>query len=327
MYGLLDRLIAMGGKLTLILYQVDWNTVARDLGISNGHAARMRYSRFKGQIDPSRVKKKAPKKAEKGDPKGVLSMPMHLQPRMDIATINSGLVPKAEPMNAHCQQHPFVKCEPDHHVPGEGNLPDGSEADRNLSYPMPSGSMAPPPHVSQYVPSSLPFSGAQSLPGIMPFSSSTPLAPYSMIPMSQEIRMDEVGMHSPFINHAPMMNNGPMIAWEPTSAPSRENAPVAPRSESHPVSFNNAPIIAWEATSAPPREHSPGVSRNEPTQVSIHNAPVIAWEPIPAPPREHSSVAPRSESTPVSVKEEPEATENKIDVAVPIKVEGNGQKE
>lgn len=317
----------MGGRLTLILYQVDWNTIARDLGIPNGHAARMRYSRFKGQIDPSKVKKKTPKKGEKGDLKGRLAMPMHLQPRMDFATINSGPVPKTEPMDSHCQQHPFVKCEPDHHVPGEGNLPGGSEAVRNLAYSMPSGSMAPPLHVSQYVPSTSPFSGAPSLPGLMPFSGSAQLTPYSMIPMSQDIRMDEFSMHSPFINHAPMMNNGPMIGWEPTSAPSLENTPVAPRSESHPVSFNNVPIVPWEPTSAPPREGSPGVPRSESTQVQVHHAPVITWEPTPVSPREHTSVAPRSESTPVSVKEEPEITQNKIDVAVPIKVEETGQKE
>jgi hypothetical protein len=43
-------------KLTLSLNQIDWNKVARDPvlaqdQITNGHAARMRYSRFKKQID------------------------------------------------------------------------------------------------------------------------------------------------------------------------------------------------------------------------------------------------------------------------------------
>ncbi|PYH49937.1 uncharacterized protein BP01DRAFT_378547 [Aspergillus saccharolyticus JOP 1030-1] len=35
----------------LELRQVDWEGVARDCGISNGHAARMRYARFKSQME------------------------------------------------------------------------------------------------------------------------------------------------------------------------------------------------------------------------------------------------------------------------------------
>ncbi|PYI03806.1 hypothetical protein BO78DRAFT_431857 [Aspergillus sclerotiicarbonarius CBS 121057] len=58
----------------LDLKSIDWSLVATELGISNGHAARMRYSRFKQQMEgivptprPARVKK-APKKAAKASP-------------------------------------------------------------------------------------------------------------------------------------------------------------------------------------------------------------------------------------------------------------------
>ena len=38
-------------RLALTDLQVDWQEVADEMGITNGHAARMRYSRFKGQME------------------------------------------------------------------------------------------------------------------------------------------------------------------------------------------------------------------------------------------------------------------------------------
>lgn len=234
----------------MILYQVDWNTVARDLGISNGHAARMRYSRFKGQIDPSRAKKKTPKKGEKGDLKGDMTMQMQpgmsmpTPPQMSFHLMNPGQVPKAEPMDSHCQPSPFVKSEPGHRVPREGNFAHGSEEQHHLSYPVSSGNMAPPPHMPQYVPNGLPFSMAPPLPNATQFSSPTSFGPYPTVPISQDFHMDEFGMHSPFLNNTPMINTAPTIAWEPTSAPRREQTPVEPRSESTPVSVKEEPETA-----------------------------------------------------------------------------------
>ena len=37
------------------MIQIDWQKVADDLGISNGHAARMRFSRFKTQMEGSQA--------------------------------------------------------------------------------------------------------------------------------------------------------------------------------------------------------------------------------------------------------------------------------
>ncbi|KAI9894836.1 MAG: hypothetical protein M1814_000056 [Vezdaea aestivalis] len=42
---------------------IDWNEVARDLKITNGHAARMRFSRFKGQIEGRQPRKAAADRA------------------------------------------------------------------------------------------------------------------------------------------------------------------------------------------------------------------------------------------------------------------------
>ncbi len=66
-------------RFTDIIVQVDWNAVAKDLDISNGAAARMRWFRFKQQMDgvprnkPSpdaRVTKPRPKAKGKANPKG-----------------------------------------------------------------------------------------------------------------------------------------------------------------------------------------------------------------------------------------------------------------
>ena len=53
----------------LDLKTVDWTIVAEAIGITNGHAARMRYSRFKQQIEgtPNQSKKERSKKSESVD--------------------------------------------------------------------------------------------------------------------------------------------------------------------------------------------------------------------------------------------------------------------
>src|ERR1700759_4592776 len=53
----------------LDLKTVDWTIVAEAIGITNGHAARMRYSRFKQQIEglPNQAKKEKSKKSESRD--------------------------------------------------------------------------------------------------------------------------------------------------------------------------------------------------------------------------------------------------------------------
>ncbi|KAJ6116018.1 hypothetical protein N7523_006435 [Penicillium sp. IBT 18751x] len=69
--GQRSRMLDTEGQTPMFLYaiikqldvkSVDWNRLASDLEISNGHAARMRYSRFMSQLDPSSVRKYARKK-------------------------------------------------------------------------------------------------------------------------------------------------------------------------------------------------------------------------------------------------------------------------
>lgn len=49
-------------NVNLSYIQVDWNEVAGNLGISNGHAARMRYSRFKQQMEGIHPPPRKPRK-------------------------------------------------------------------------------------------------------------------------------------------------------------------------------------------------------------------------------------------------------------------------
>lgn len=49
----------------LKLAQIDWNKVSNELNITNGHAARMRYSRFKQQMEGTSGKPRRPRQSAK----------------------------------------------------------------------------------------------------------------------------------------------------------------------------------------------------------------------------------------------------------------------
>ncbi|CAG7928631.1 unnamed protein product [Penicillium olsonii] len=88
------------------LKSIDWNRVASDLQVSNGHAARMRYSRFRQQMEGTlapRAKRK-PKKAKVMDP------PTNLQ--TDLSTNPSLMVPPVPAVNSTFPGNPFIKPEP-----------------------------------------------------------------------------------------------------------------------------------------------------------------------------------------------------------------------
>ena len=55
--------------------EIDWNAVASELGITNGHAARMRYSRFKMQMEG---KPPAPRKPRSAAPRNKKPKPQKL---------------------------------------------------------------------------------------------------------------------------------------------------------------------------------------------------------------------------------------------------------
>lgn len=92
----------------LLIVQIDWNLVASQLEISNGHAARMRYSRFKQQMEGttstprgSRAKKNA--KGEKGaNAKGEMKQDathptLKLEPDVMVKQ-EHGMYPSHQPM-------------------------------------------------------------------------------------------------------------------------------------------------------------------------------------------------------------------------------------
>ncbi|KAJ5754069.1 uncharacterized protein N7511_008222 [Penicillium nucicola] len=89
----------------LDLKSVNWNHVASDLEISNGHAARMRYSRFRQQMEGvSGVprQKKKPKKGKTVDP------PVGMHTGLPA---NPFMTPKMESMEPFLHSNPFFKSE------------------------------------------------------------------------------------------------------------------------------------------------------------------------------------------------------------------------
>ncbi|KFY38087.1 hypothetical protein V494_04510 [Pseudogymnoascus sp. VKM F-4513 (FW-928)] len=125
---------------------VDWNLVASDMEITNGHAARMRFARFKNQMEGTVPKARAPrdksrapkakraktkdeKKEEDGSEKALLKLKLEEGAAGDSATRASG-----EPAEQAPVRSPAVKPEPadeillgDADAPGEmvneGGLP------------------------------------------------------------------------------------------------------------------------------------------------------------------------------------------------------------
>ena len=213
--------------LTFHLYQVDWNRVASDLEISNGHAARMRYSRFKSQMEPSSAQKNArkrnSKKREKGDPKGeipgLIPVPMSMQMPFPMA---SGPVPKMEPSDSQFSSNPFVKCKPGiQEIPGNPGFTGIPDFQQHFPQTMSPSGMPYPSHMSQYVPHGMQFStasdGSPSLSSlhVLHYENSYP----SMAPPN------DASMQN-FSLQQPAFHNPPVITWEPPAPSQREPTPV-----------------------------------------------------------------------------------------------------
>ncbi|GFF35271.1 hypothetical protein IFM61606_02844 [Aspergillus udagawae] len=73
--------------------QIDWNLVASQLEISNGHAARMRYSRFRQQME------------------GITSTPRSSRPKKTAAKTGKGTTSKADLLKDRGSSQPLVKQE------------------------------------------------------------------------------------------------------------------------------------------------------------------------------------------------------------------------
>lgn len=211
------------------------------MGISNGHAARMRYSRFKSQIDPSTAqktaKKKNAKKFEKGKHKGDFSMPKDLPTQMRLPWVNSGPALKAEPSEPHYQHNPFMKCEPGNdNVFGDRNLLAGTDAQCDLARMTPD-SMVPLAHppssrLYQYPSHELPFTMTPGRPETTLIPSSSRFASYPAMHFPQDFSMQDFTMQQPFFS------NAPMITWEQSVPYQRELTPAA--------SHHSTPVLVKE---------------------------------------------------------------------------------
>lgn len=225
--------------------QIDWNKVASDLEISNGHAARMRYSRFKSQIDPNPSrKKKNTKKGGKGDLKGDLQTPQTM-PYLSFSA--PGVVPKVEPTGSPFQPNPNpfgIKYEPGtsdaHGTQGPSNPQEGFYSPfTQLMSPaqtMSSPRMMLPRYIEQLDPVSYgsqpehaavggPFSLASGMYAPVLTSNPSAFATYPGFLMPQDFHMQD--SHS----QAPSFNTGPAIPLEPVSQHQSESAPSPPRTK------------------------------------------------------------------------------------------------
>ncbi|PYH99937.1 hypothetical protein BO71DRAFT_288306, partial [Aspergillus ellipticus CBS 707.79] len=107
----------------LDLKSIDWNLVASQLEISNGHAARMRYSRFRQQMEGLTSKPRAPrpKKPANKNPKAGASKAELMEER-----VLSPLPPvmKQESHYSAHESNPYIKTDPyGHGIPSLADIP------------------------------------------------------------------------------------------------------------------------------------------------------------------------------------------------------------
>ncbi|ELR04742.1 hypothetical protein VC83_00681 [Pseudogymnoascus destructans] len=158
---------------------VDWNLVASDMEITNGHAARMRFARFKNQMEGTvpkaraprdksrapkakRVKTKDEKKEEDGGEKALLKLKLEEGATADSAPTSGG------PADQAPVRSPAVKPEPaddvmlgDEDAPGEdvheSEIPKQtahvsatpSHSPPNSTIPTPSHPLTTPTHLQE----------------------------------------------------------------------------------------------------------------------------------------------------------------------------------
>lgn len=167
MYYIVKQLDVRSVRLRLTLLekdklthpQVDWNLVASDMEITNGHAARMRFARFKNQMEgtvpkaraprdksrapkPKRVKTKDEKKEEDGGENALLKLKLEEGAAADSAPASG------EPEEQASARSPAVKPEPaDEVVLGDADAPgeevDESELPHNNTHLTPTPSHSP----------------------------------------------------------------------------------------------------------------------------------------------------------------------------------------
>ncbi|KAJ5676080.1 hypothetical protein N7462_008977 [Penicillium macrosclerotiorum] len=236
----------------LDLKTIDWNRVATELGVSNGHAARMRYSRFRSQMDgpsPRSIKRKNAKKSGKGE-KGEATPAKGKRSSSMMPSVPPDLLPKAEPMElsispSHFNFNPFVKYEPGSQPPTEPQpLSENTEGSYpGLSQMMPPHCIHMPAQPFQYVSSGIPFpltsgsSPSMSLSSVSPFQSI-----YNPFHMPQEISMQD--FHSQ-LSASP--SNTQACTWDATTQLGRESIPIPVKIKDEPDNHGSC-VIQIERT-------------------------------------------------------------------------------
>ncbi|KAJ5787689.1 hypothetical protein N7457_002679 [Penicillium paradoxum] len=206
----------------LDLKSIDWNRVASDLDVSNGHAARMRYSRFRQQMEgttgAARTKRKS-KKEKNVEP------PPHMQGTFPMGPT---LVMPMEPMDSSLQSNPFVKCEPG--TQGNPNLQSVvqyslqsmPETAMQAQYYLPQEFASTEFQLASNMPSGLPSHTPATSSFMNPYQAPTMATSYPYTSSSIQSDLDMREFEIPFA----AMNVEPTITWEPRSPSRQEGGPI-----------------------------------------------------------------------------------------------------
>ncbi|KAJ5584691.1 uncharacterized protein N7459_004491 [Penicillium hispanicum] len=202
---------------------IDWNRVASDLAISNGHAARMRYSRFRNQMEGPLARRPRKKNPKKGEKEG-LQVDMSNSTQAPNLSLTGFIPPKLEPVDFSPGSNTFIKCEADVKIPGAQTQPEFPEY-----HPWPpawthtSGSTGAtlPPQISSYSSHGVPFT-MPSGPSSSHSSASTPhYGPsYPSYSLPYDASMPDFTMQQP------VYQNASSESWEPHVSFVQEAAPV-----------------------------------------------------------------------------------------------------
>ncbi|KOS36828.1 hypothetical protein ACN38_g12396 [Penicillium nordicum] len=202
----------------LDLKSIDWNRVASDVEISNGHAARMRYSRFRQQMDGTTAANKPKRKIKKAK---TMEPPPEMQGVFPMAP--PLMMPTMEQTDSSFPGNPFIKCEPgtegNPHLQSLMQYPPQfmPETSTEGQYYFPQDFASMQFQLASAIPSRIPSPSPTSSSFRNPYQFSTASAgyPYSSAGTQSSFDMREFDQLPYFTNYAPT------ISWEPRP-PSRQ---------------------------------------------------------------------------------------------------------
>ncbi|THC94574.1 hypothetical protein EYZ11_005934 [Aspergillus tanneri] len=179
----------------LDLKSIDWNLVASQLDISNGHAARMRYSRFRQQMEGITSTPRAPRPKKTANKSKDSSWKMDTHKDTEPTASQPKPEVKQEPRIAPYSSDPYIKADPSmQRIPTLAEIPHFSSPMMIPNQPRPPSSAFPyssstvaPVELSKYSP-------AQSFPGRSPLEyENCPASQPAWSPIKTEPR-DQMGV-------------------------------------------------------------------------------------------------------------------------------------